>query len=143
MICNVNVEFHNDVLFLYYLENQRLLKLRGAAFVCQMFSCFQNELIGSVLHHKVESQSGLPGVGSACCDLHSARERYFPKCPCDCATSSGAMQQPGSELCFNGPQIWLTLHISFSLHIRLFPAGAFGKTLRFRLRLLYFSSEKD
>lgn len=143
MICKVNVEFHNDVLFLQYLANELLLKLRGTAFVCEMFSCFQNELTGSVLQHKVESQSGLPSV-----------VKHAGNCTAPGGATSGGvhvtvppgrvqLQQPGSELRFNGPQIRLTLHISFPLYIRFFPSGAFGKTLRFRLRLLYFSSEKD
>lgn len=61
MVCNVNVEFH-DMFFLYYLENQLLLQLRGKAFVCLIFSCVQNEVTGTVLQREVESQSGLPGV---------------------------------------------------------------------------------
>ena len=61
MFCNVNVEFHNDMFFLYYLENPLLLKLRGIVFVCLMFSCFQNELVGTVLEHIVEPWPGLPG----------------------------------------------------------------------------------
>lgn len=63
-----------------------------------MFSCFQNELIGRVSQHKVESWSGLPGVGSTCFGLHSAGSAPS-LCPCDYATSSGATQQPGAGLC--------------------------------------------
>lgn len=37
MLCDINVEFHNDMLFLYYLENPLVLKLKGIAFVCFMF----------------------------------------------------------------------------------------------------------